>query len=158
MSRETTMKPKSGHVRITRRLDCYFLTGVIGTGVLGVGVWWYCAARQALTGAPILLFWWAYSRWALHRDGDSYPTITGTPGLIPLLWWLGIWGLGVGIGGTFLLNAFVPLPREWQPMPHRTIQIWVGFGLAWFVVLATVGDQIERWYKKGKTADDSPLE
>jgi hypothetical protein len=104
-----------------------------------------------------LLLFWAWMRWSLHRDGDSYPTIAGTPGVIPLLWWLGIWGLGVGIGGTFILKAFVPFPEEWQQMSLRSIQIWVGFGLAWIVVLATVGDQIERRFK-AKATDASPLE
>jgi hypothetical protein len=151
------MKPRPGHVRITRRLDWYFLMGVVLASVLGAGVWWYCAARQALTCAPTLLFFWAWMRWSLRRDGDSAPTIAGTPGAVPLLWWLGIWGLGVGVGGIFLLDRFVPIQGQGQTTPLRTIQIWVGFGLGWLVVLTTVGDQIERRFKKRAT-DDSLLE
>jgi hypothetical protein len=158
---DQAMKPKSGQVRMTRRRwDYLFLPAFVVTALIGVGLWWTSGKPKELINPIGLLPMWAVFRWLTPREGQYERTIAGTPGLVPMMLWFGIWVLGVGVCGCLILNHLVPLPNKFdEPAPPlRTIQIWVGFVLAWFIGLFTVANQIERRVKKRQDEDELPLE
>ncbi len=103
LSEERDVAPKPGHAWITRHgRDAYFLATASVAALIGslacqsstrVGI-------RAIGGPASLAMIWAIIRWSWPRSGMAVPTLSGTPGAIPILWWLATWGLLLGLGGA----------------------------------------------------------
>jgi hypothetical protein len=161
LSDEPSLAPKPGHVWITRRRwDAYFLAAAPVAVIIGVLTLRYSTrgGAMAMGGLAQFAMTWALIRWSWPRGGRSARTLSGTPGTIPLLWWLATWGLLLGLGGGALLHRFVPIPEEGGSWDIGSSIIWAGFAMGWFAGLLVGGSHIERRYRKPPPCDNRLLE
>ena len=158
---EHGIAPKPGHVYITRRRwDAYFLAAASVAALIGASAFRSSTmvGIRAVWGLASLAMIWAFVRWSWPQRGTAVPTLSGTPGTIPILWWLATWGLLLGLGGGALLHFLVPMPIKAESWGMRSAIIWAGFAMGWFVGLLVGRSRIERLYQKPPTSDDRLLE
>lgn len=150
---------KPGHVWLTRRRwDAYFLAAFVAVVVGGIVTWWFTADLQKIgAGLLPLVPLWLTIRWGWPREGSAVRTAESTPGMVPLLKWLAVWG-SVGLLGILPLGIWVPLESEGVPLTWSQALILIGYLVAWFAGLLLGVHRIEARFKKPRPTDPGGLD
>ena len=153
--------PKPGHVWITRRRwDLYFLVGMLPALAISLGEWWVLRDRRFLGQIVPMLALWMFTRWQWPRQGAAVRTLRGTPGQIPLMKWLGAWGL-VGIVLIVGLDRARFFPPEGLSYSRGQAAVVILSMVAWVAGLLVGVDRLERRFgkkKKQSTQDGSGID
>ncbi|HWE37954.1 MAG TPA: hypothetical protein VG406_15395 [Isosphaeraceae bacterium] len=144
-------KAKPGFIWFTRsRWDRIFLPGVLASLALSlISAWMTGLSRfllAGLGGSAMLSAFWLVSRRSTPPEGKAIQTVRGTPGMVPLLAWLGTCA-ALAIGGIEMIDHWFPLSRRGPPRTFGD-RLMIGYAVGILALMVTGASLIERRFRR----------